>query len=55
MDDNSNNENEVFRIGNDLSAEFYGNSSFLKFCREENAPVDFIYFNRLISKINKNS
>lgn len=34
---------EVFRIGSDTQAEFYGSASYLKYFREDNSKVNYIY------------
>jgi len=40
--------NNICRIGNELETEFYGNGSFLKYCRYNNEAADFIYLKKII-------
>lgn len=47
-------ENQVtslYRLGDDSSSEYYGNGSFMKYCRDKNNRVEYIYLRKIISKV----
>lgn len=45
-----NTNTEIYRIGDDIDSDYFGNSAFSKICRVNDTKTDFIYLKHITSK-----